>query len=491
MKIGIDFGTSFSLPAGIINGTPSTLLPNGEYGIPSVFYYDSEVGVQIGSAADDNADFQPLNVKRDIKMEISTQADSFVADGKAFSKKQIIGHILKEIARVSRQEGARRELVSQNIDGAVISVPAAFTIRELNFIREAAQMPESSGGAALKVLGFIREPVAAAIAYFNAPNAEDEKTILVYDLGGGTCDVAIVRSNRNSNEWYRVIDSDMQRIGGRDWDKVLIDMIKRKYQEKAGRIYFDTEAENKIRKQAIQAKHILSNQPTARASVLISGKTHSCVITADEFEKTTAGLLQSTMGLVSRMVRKCSTKIDYIVCVGGSSNMPQVRKAFEQNYPGISVKLFEPEKAIAFGAAIYAEHLNESRYLRDICKFSYGARYVDNFETYHDENRLRITNIIFKGSTLPATGTSYSSPLRDNQESSFLAIYESECTDTKYLPENGTYIGDICLTGLEHRKKSDTTILTIGIDQSGLMTLKAVDEKTRKTETAEIQLKDF
>lgn len=491
MKIGIDFGTSFSLPAGMINGAPATLLPNGEYGIPSVFYYDSEVGVQIGRAADDNADFQPQNVKRDIKMEISTHADSFSADGKSFSKKQIVGHIFKEIVRVSRQESSRRELVSQSIEGVVISVPAAFTLRELNFIREAAQLAESSNGSALKVLGFIREPVAAAIAYFNAPKAEDNKTILVYDLGGGTCDVAIVRANKNSNEWYKVIDSDMKRIGGRDWDKVLIDMIKRKYQEKSGHIVFDAEAENKIRKQAIHAKHMLSTQPTARVSVNIAGKTHACVISVQEFATATAEILQSTMQIVSRMMKKCDSLIDYIVCVGGSSNMPQIQNAFEETYPNIEVKVFDPEKAIAFGAAIYAEHLSEEQFLRDICKFSYGARYVENYAKYKDKQRLRIWNIIYKGSQLPTTGNSSSYNIEDDERSTYIAVYESDCTDSVYLPENGTYIGDIRITGIENGKKGDENVLTMKIDQSGLMVLNAVDKKSGKSATAEIQLKDF
>lgn len=491
MKIGIDFGTSFSLPAGMINGAPATLLPNGEYGIPSVFYYDSEVGVQIGSAADDNADFQPLNVKRDIKMEISTHSDSFVADERTFSKKQIIGHIFKEITRVSGQESTRRELVSQKIEGAVISVPVAFNVRELNFIREAAQIPESSGGAALKVLGFIREPVAAAIAYFNAPKAEDNKTILVYDLGGGTCDVAIVRSNRNSNECYKVIDSDMKRIGGRDWDKVLIDMIKRKYQEKSGRINFDAEDESKIRKQAIQAKHILSNQPTARVSVNISGKTHSCVITVEEFERATADNLQNTMSVVNKLVKNCGTKIDYIVCVGGSSNMPQVKKAFEKSYPAITIKLFEPEKAIAFGAAIYAEHLTEKQYLRDICKFSYGIRFIDNYEELKDKNRLIIYNGIFKGSPLPASYETTGFPVEDGSSSLYFAVYESECTDKTYKPEGGTEIGHACVRDLVDSKKADTFIATLQIDQSGLLQVKAVEKKSGKSASAEIQLKDF
>jgi molecular chaperone DnaK (HSP70) len=491
VKIGIDFGTSFSLPAGIINGAPATLLPNNEYGIPSVFYYDSEIGVQIGKAANDNAEAYPRNVKRDIKMEINAHDDSFVADGRTFSKKQIIGHIFKEITRVARQESRNRELVSQSIDGAVISVPAAFTLRELNYIREAAQIPESDGGAFLNVLGFIREPVAAAIAYFNAPNAEDEKTILVYDLGGGTCDVAIVRSSRNSNEWYRVIASDMKRIGGRDWDKVLIDMIKHKYQDKFGRIDFDAETEIKIRKQAIQVKHILSDQQTARASVMIAGKTHSCVIHVEEFEHATAEILQSTMAIVSKMIKNCNREINYIVCVGGSSNMPQVIKVFEKKYPNITVKKYEPEKAIAFGAAIYAEHLSETQYLSDICKFSYGAKYVEDFATYKDENRLRVFNIIYKDNQLPATGTSTSIRIEDGNFDTHIAVFESECTDIKYLPENGSYIGDIRIKGIENGKRGDVTLLTMDIDRSGLMFLKAVDKRTGKSATAEIQLKDF
>lgn len=491
MKIGIDFGTSFSLPAGIINGMAATLLPNGEYGIPSVFYYDSDVGVQVGEAAEDNSDFQPMNVKREIKMEIGTHADSFEADGRIFSKKEIVGYIFKEITRVARQESSRRELISQSIDGAVISVPAAFTIRELNFIRDTAQESEENGGANLKVLGFIREPVAAAISYFNAPKSEDKKTILVYDLGGGTCDVAIVRSSKESNEWYKVIDSDMERIGGRDWDRVLIELVKRKYQEKSGHINFDSEAESKIRRQAIKAKHFLSDRQRARVSVNISGKTHACVITVDEFERATAEILQSTMNIVKGMMKKCSTTIDYIVCVGGSSNMPQVKKAFERIYPDIEVKIHEPDKAIAYGAAIYAEHLTEPWFLRDICKFSYGARYVVEYDTYHDKERLRIKNIIYKDEKLPASGTSLSSRIEDGNYDTYIAVYESECKDEYYMPEDGTYIGDIRIGGIEDGKEGDKTLLTISIDQSGLMQLDAIDKKTGKTANVEIQLKDF
>ncbi|MDR1135426.1 MAG: Hsp70 family protein [Clostridiales Family XIII bacterium] len=499
MKIGIDFGTSFSLPAGMINGAPATLLPSGEYGIPSVFYYDEDLGVQIGKVAENYGDLRSDNVKRDIKMEIKTHDDSFVVGGKAFSKKQIIGHIFKEIARISCRECETRALSSQSIDGVVVSVPAEFEDREKRYIKESVEALESNGGAALKVLRLIPEPVAAAIAYFSAPAVEDEKTILVYDLGGGTCDTAIVRANRKSDYWYDVLGVGMERIGGRDWDRVLINMIKRKYQEKSGNISFDAETENSIRKQAIETKHILSECATAIASVNIRGKTHSCYISIEEFEKASSEILQSTMKLVRKMVEKCITKgkiddlddIDYIVCVGGSSNMPQVKKAFEKAYPKIPIKTYQPAAAIAFGAAIYAEHLTEAQYLRDICKFSYGIEVLDQWHRYYDENRTKISNLIKQGSQLPISAKITTVPIKDNQTSTRINIFESECTDDYYLPERGTEIGHVQIFDLVDHTTQDETLTTMKIDQSGLLHVEALDKKTGKKEEIEIQIKTF
>lgn len=491
MKIGIDFGTSFSLPAAVIDGVADTLLPNGEYGIPSVFYYDAEVGVQVGNAAEYNAEFCPMNVSRDIKMEISAHEDSFTADGRTFSKKEIVGSILREVRRVAEEEGYRRELVSRKIEGTVISVPAAFNLREMNFIREAAQAPEEAGGAGLNVLGFIREPVAAAIAYFHAPGAQDKRTILVYDLGGGTCDVAIVRADRNEPAWYRVLESEMVRIGGRDWDRVLAEIIRRKLMDKTGEIGFDEETESRIARQAVVVKHMLSTQPSARASVSLRGRIYSCLITVEEFEEATAFLLRDTMSTARMLLDQCGTKVDYIVCVGGSSNMPQIRRSFEKEYPDIPVRIFQPEKAIAFGAAIYANAMKNEHFLRDICKFSYGACYVEDYNKYHDPDRRRVWNIIYKGGELPACGTSISTRIREDTDSTYIAIYESECTDEVYMPDRGTYIGDIRITGIKNGRRGDKTTLIMCIDRSGMMKLEAVDQKSGKRARASIQLKDF
>ena len=487
MKIGIDFGTTFSLPAGLINGAAATLLPGGEYGMESVFYYEKKTGILIGKRAENRGEKFPQNVVRNIKMLISdTSAVNFELDGKTFNKKEIVGRIIKEVVQIAKEETERRQLVSQEIDGAVISVPAAFNIRELDFIRQAAE-----NFAGVQVLGFIREPVAAAISYFNAPSAEDKKTVLVYDLGGGTCDAAIVRADQNSPEWYTVLASDMRRIGGRDWDKVLIELIKIKCRAENEDIEFNARDEEKIRVEALNVKHTLSRLEKVFSEVEVDGDIYSFEITRQEFEKNSAELLQSTFKMVDKLKEQFGGKIDYIVCVGGSSNMPQVKAEFQKKYPDIELKLFEPEKAIAFGAAIYAEHLTQENYLRDICKFSYGARYVQNYSKYHDWNRLRIYNIIYKDTDLPASGESVSYNIEDGEKSTYIAIYESECKDKVYLPEKGKHIGEIRISGIEGSKKDDETLLTMTIDKSGLMQLKAVDKRTGKTAKAEIHLNDY
>lgn len=131
-------------------------------------------------------------------MSISdTSAKVFNLGGKDFEKREIVRNIINAVVKIAESEIERQQLISQKVEEAVISVPTAFNICELNFIKQVAERY-----AQIKVLGFIREPVAAAISYFNAPSAEDEKTILVYDLGGDTCDVAIVRSDKNSEDWY-------------------------------------------------------------------------------------------------------------------------------------------------------------------------------------------------------------------------------------------------------------------------------------------------
>lgn len=191
MRLGIDFGTSFSLPATSYLDSNIILLPGGKYGIPSVFYYDEWEGVLVGENAESAGQgAEAVNLKREIKLELTS---SFTADGRNFTARQIVGYILGHVKETALMT-AESKLIQESLEGVVISVPAAFEHNEKEIIREAAGIPSSQGGPELNVLGFIKEPVAAALTYFQTSLA-DRTRILVYDLGGGTCDVAIVEAD--------------------------------------------------------------------------------------------------------------------------------------------------------------------------------------------------------------------------------------------------------------------------------------------------------
>ncbi len=294
MKLGIDFGTSFSLGATVLD-TKEILLPGGKYGIPSVFYYDNVKGVKIGEQAERfGQGNQAKNLKREIKMELNS---TFEADGKKFSAKEIVGYILKYVKDVSLKTAKERN-INEPLEGVVISVPAAFTTNEKEFIRAAAEIPANLGGPGLNVLGFIKEPVAAALTYFSTPLTDNTK-ILVYDLGGGTCDVAIVKADSTADEKYTVVDSAMCRIGGKDWDEKLQEYITDKLEKMSGVSVRDNPAyTEKIKRAAIDAKQEFSYSDVdglypdeVTAAVEINGLNYSVEITKQIFNEKTHELL--------------------------------------------------------------------------------------------------------------------------------------------------------------------------------------------------------
>ena len=177
MKIGIDFGTSFSLPAVPYLDTNIVLLPSGKYGIPSVFYYDEWEGVLVGEDAENAGQGEEAkNLKREIKLELNS---NFVADGRSFSAKQIVGYILNNV-KENALSAAKAKLMNEDLEGVVISVPAAFSHNEKEFIKQAAEIPASQGGPGLNVLGFIAIPVSALGLVFKL-FSYSAKLILVRD----------------------------------------------------------------------------------------------------------------------------------------------------------------------------------------------------------------------------------------------------------------------------------------------------------------------
>ena len=231
MLLGIDFGTSFSQVSTIDSlGRPTLLLNPGVYGIPSEFYYDRDNGILIGQDAQDvGQGTAAANLVREIKMKL--RDGSRILGGQPFTAKEIVREIYKTL--VSRAvQIARKRLINADIEGVVLSVPAKFEQPECDLIKTAAE--ECQGCNNLPVNAIISEPVAAAIAYYNKANVEDGKHVLVYDLGGGTYDIALVRADSSLVEHYAVVDSDMIRLGGRNWDEKIVEYITQTTEHKAG-----------------------------------------------------------------------------------------------------------------------------------------------------------------------------------------------------------------------------------------------------------------
>ncbi len=477
MKLGIDFGTSFSLPAAVYMDSQVVLLPSGKYGIPSVFYYNDWEGVLVGEEAEDAGQGdEAKNLKREVKLELGS---SFTADGRTFSAREIVGYILAKVVDTALTI-AKTKLIEEPLEGVVISVPAAFEHNEKEFIRAAAEIPREEGGPGLTVLGFIKEPVAAALAYFQA-SLEDNTKVLVYDLGGGTCDVAVVEARSDVKEKYVVLESDMLRIGGKDWDGRLETYILRELEKQTGSVLSTNKAfKEKAKRAAISAKHAFSEKTgdhyrdKVTAKVEVNGRLYRIQITKTLFDELTGELLNETIQMTKRLVEKESCSgVKRLVCVGGSSNMPQVLAGLAGAFPEMEIQIFEPEKSIACGAAIYAQSCD---IVSDIAAYSYGIRCYQDYDK--DPVKKIIVNLIKKGDRLPKTGEYNFSTIEDDMGTSSFKVFESAVTEDECAPEAvpAEHILEVVLDLPEGTPKGTSVTAKMTLTTDGLIEVIADDK---------------
>ena len=227
MFLGIDFGTTTSQASTVNFDRTFPLLKPGVYGIDSMFYYDSVQGELVGKEATDAGQGRDaVNLVKEVKMDLDK---TFTLDGKTFKSGEIVKAIYKAVIDQAR-EVASNNCIDPTIEGVVLSHPAKFNVQECDLIRSASAICMGDGQK-LNITGMIKEPVAAALSYYHLNPLAHGTPILVYDLGGGTCDIAIVESDANSKKRFEVIDSTMVRVGGRDWDSALIDYAVEKIEE--------------------------------------------------------------------------------------------------------------------------------------------------------------------------------------------------------------------------------------------------------------------
>jgi len=349
--IGIDLGTTYSCVSFINdNGQPEILMNDrDERTTPSVVWFEGN-RVVVGQEAKEIAGVYPESVCSFVKRYMGDDSFYFEANNKRYRSEEISSLILRKLV----QDASKR--LGEEIRDVVITCPAYFFVKERDATKFAGEL------AGLNVLQIVNEPTAAAVAYGVAKQDHwKSKTIMVYDLGGGTFDVTLIHI---SPESMNVICTDGDhRLGGKDWDDHLVRHFVRKFQEETGSdedLLTSPEATWDLVLLAEQTKKHLSSKPSTPVKFSHGGESIRFDVTREEFENLTAGLLERTIMLSHRLMEAAELKgysdIDAIVLVGGSTRMPMVTNRLFDEFL-VKPEFFDPDEAVAKGAAIIGNDL--------------------------------------------------------------------------------------------------------------------------------------
>ncbi|MBQ3335871.1 MAG: Hsp70 family protein [Selenomonadaceae bacterium] len=508
---GIDLGTTYSCIARLdSNGNPEVIRNNEDDSntVASVVFFENESNVIVGQAAKENVETDGDRVVQFVKREIGKrEARTYEFDGKTYTPVEISALILTRLKNLVEDQGG-------TIEDAVITVPAYFGLEERSATKQAGEL------AGLHVLSLINEPTAAALSYC-ARQFQEDRTILVYDLGGGTFDVTVLKMSMTQNNSGRDVqkitvlatDGD-DRLGGKDWDDKLYNHILRACCDDNGLTPEEVEAETRqdIRSKVEEAKRKLSKKQTAKVRIDVNGSRTEIAIKRADFEQMTSDLVARTMNFVDATLEKVPAEaIDTVLLVGGSTYMPMIINAVEEKFPG-KVQQHDPDQAVAKGAAIYAsmlveevdslsaqgeetsgdaphaEQLTSKFTVEDQTPRSFGPGVVDMNGAKH---KYVLENFIKIGEKMPAVFTKTYYPLEDNQELVRLRAFENISTDDTLIPsvdEDGNpqatdpahkvkLLGEL-IVNLPPNTSRDTPIkVTFKVDASGVH-VEAVNTKT-------------
>lgn len=493
--IGIDLGTTNSCLA-IMDGETTKVIENAEGGrtTPSIVAFAGDDERLVGQPAKRQAVTNPENtffaikrligrrfdsaeVKKDMdlvpyKIVNDGNGDAWVeANGEKYAPAQISAFILQKLKETA--ESYLGESVSQ----AVITVPAYFNDAQRQATKDAGKI------AGLEVLRIINEPTAAALAY--GLDKEEGKTIVVYDLGGGTFDVSILEIGDGLFE-VKSTNGDTF-LGGEDFDMRIVDFLVEEFKkENSMDLKKDKMALQRLKEAAEKAKIELSsaqatdiNLPYITADQ--TGPKHLNVkLTRAKLESLVEDLIKRTMDPCAKALKDAGLKasdIDEVVLVGGMTRMPKVIESVEKFFGKAPHKGVNPDEVVAIGAAVQAGVLQgdvKDVVLLDVTPLSLGIETMGGI----------FTRLIDRNTTIPTTKSQVFSTAEDNQSAVTIKVFQGEremATDNKLL-------GQFDLVGIPPAMRGTPQIeVTFDIDSNGIVKVSAKDKASGKEHQIRIQ----
>ncbi|WP_449620603.1 molecular chaperone DnaK [Robertmurraya sp. Marseille-Q9965] len=468
--IGIDLGTTNSCVAVLEGGEPKVIPnPEGNRTTPSVVAFKNGER-QVGEVAKRQAITNP-NTILSIKRHMGTSHKETI-EGKDYTPQEISAIILQHLKSYAE------DYLGEPVTKAVITVPAYFNDAERQATKDAGKI------AGLEVERIINEPTAAALAY-GLDKMEEDQTILVYDLGGGTFDVSILELGDGVFEVKSTAGDN--RLGGDDFDQVIIDYLVEQFKKDNGiDLSKDKMAMQRLKDAAEKAKKDLSGVTTTQISLPFitagaEGPLHLEVsLSRAKFDELSSSLVERTMGPVRQALQDAgltSSELDKVILVGGSTRIPAVQEAIKKATGKEPHRGVNPDEVVAMGAAVQGGVITgdvKDVVLLDVTPLSLGIETMGGV----------FTKLIDRNTTIPTSKSQVFSTAADNQTAVDIHVLQGE----RPMAADNKTLGRFQLTDIPPAPRGIPQIeVSFDIDKNGIVNVRAKDLGTNKEQTITIK----